>query len=140
MGILMTPRLGPRVRLGVVTTDLPLIADQPGDDASVIDFCTICRKCATNCPVAAIPLGERTAVDDGLRWAIDAETCFRYWSVVGTDCATCVRVCPYSHPDSLAHNVVRWAITRSAFARRVMLRLDDLFYGKRLPSLGTMDS
>ncbi len=139
MGILMTPRLGPRVRLGVVTTDLPLIADQPGDDVSVIDFCTFCRKCAVNCPVAAIPFDQRIPVDDGLRWAIDAETCFRYWNVVGTDCATCVRVCPYSHPDNLAHNMVRWAITRSASARRVMLWLDDLFYGKRLPSIGTME-
>ena len=140
MGILMTPWLGPRVRLGVVTTDLPLIADQPGDDISVIDFCTICRKCATNCPVAAISFDERAPVDDGLRWAIDSETCFRYWNVAGTDCATCVRVCPYSHPDNLAHNMVRGVIARSAFARRAMLRLDDLFYGKRLPSIGKMDS
>jgi epoxyqueuosine reductase QueG len=139
MGILMTPRLGPRVRLGVVTTDLPLIADEPGDDLSVIDFCTICRKCATNCPVAAIPFNERAPVDDGLRWAIDPETCFRYWNVIGTDCATCIRVCPYSHPDHLAHNMVRWAIKRSACARRVLLWLDDLFYGKRLPSIGTME-
>jgi len=139
MGILMTPRLGPRVRLGVVTTDLPLIADQPGDDESVIDFCTICRKCAINCPVAAISFDQRTPVDDALRWVIDSEICFRYWNVVGTDCATCVRVCPYSHPDNFAHNMVRWAIARSASARRVMMWLDDLFYGKRLPSIGTME-
>jgi ferredoxin len=129
MGLLMTPRLGPRVRLGVVTTDLPLAADEPGDDRTVIDFCTICRKCATSCPVAAISVGERTPVDDGLRWAIDAETCFRYWNVIGTDCATCIRSCPYSHPDSLTHNLVRRAITTSPAARRAMLWLDDVFYG-----------
>jgi ferredoxin len=129
MGLLMTPRLGPRVRLGVVTTDMPLVADEPGDDRTVIDFCTICSKCAVSCPVAAIPVGERTPVDDGLRWAIDAETCFRYWNVIGTDCATCIRSCPYSHPDSLAHNLVRHAITASSAARRAMLWLDDVFYG-----------
>ena len=129
MGLLMTPRLGPRVRLGVVTTDMPLVKDEPGDDQTVIDFCTICRKCAVNCPVAAIPAGERTPIDDGLRWAIDAETCFRYWNVIGTDCATCIRSCPYSHPDSLAHNLVRRAITTSPVARRAMLWLDDVFYG-----------
>jgi len=129
MGLLMTPRLGPRVRLGVVTTDMPLVADEPGDDRTVIDFCTICRKCAVSCPVAAIPVGKRTPVDDGLRWAIDAETCFRYWNVIGTDCATCIRSCPYSHPDSLAHNLVRRAITASPAARRAMLWLDDVFYG-----------
>ncbi len=131
MGILMTPRLGPRVRLGVVTTDLPLIPDQPGDDPSVLDFCSVCRKCADNCPVGAIPTGDREPIDGGLRWRIDPDSCFRYWAVAGTDCAICMRVCPYSHPDSFAHNLVRGAIRRSGGARRVMLRADDLFYGRR---------
>jgi reductive dehalogenase len=140
MGLLMTPRLGPRVRLGVVTTDLPLVADPPGDDLSVIDFCAVCRKCATNCPVGAISKGDRTSVDDGLRWAIDSETCYRYWNLIGTDCASCMRVCPYSHPDSPAHNLVRFAIRRSASARRVMLWLDDAFYGKKPPTVDNMET
>jgi ferredoxin len=132
MGILMTPRLGPRVRLGVVTTDLPLIAGAPGDDSSVLDFCSACRKCADNCPVGAIPIGDREPIDDnGLRWRIDPDSCFRYWAVAGTDCAVCMRVCPYSHPDSAAHNMVRWAIRGSGGARRAVLRADDLFYGRR---------
>jgi len=120
MGLLMTPRLGPRVRLGVVTTDMPLVADSPGDDVSVIDFCAVCKKCATSCPVGAIPSGDRTAVDEGLRWAIDPETCYR--------------------PDSPAHNIVRFAIRRSASARRAMLWLDDLFYGKRPPTVDNMET
>jgi ferredoxin len=140
MGLLMTPRLGPRVRLGVVTTDMPLVADKPGDDMSVLDFCTVCQKCAVNCPVGAIPTGDRTPVDDGLRWAIDSETCYRYWNLVGTDCATCMRVCPHSHPDNLAHNMVRSVIRRSATARRVMLWLDDVFYGEKPPTVDNMDT
>jgi ferredoxin len=131
MGLLMTPRLGPRVRLGVVTTELPLLADPPNDDLSVIDFCLVCKKCAENCPSQSIPFGDREPIDSGSRWAIDAETCFRYWNVVGTDCGRCMAVCPYSHPDNAAHNLVRWTIRRSGVARRVMLRLDDLFYGRR---------
>jgi ferredoxin len=132
MGILMTPRLGPRVRLGVVTTELPLTPDPPGDDVSVLDFCSVCRKCADNCPVGAIPSGDREPIDvDGLRWRIDPDSCFRYWAVAGTDCAICMRVCPYSHPDALAHNLVRGAIRRSGGARRVTLHADDLFYGRR---------
>ena len=138
MGLLMTPRLGPRVRVGVVTTDMPLVADPPGDDLSVIDFCAVCRKCAVNCPVGAIPSGERTPIDDGHRWCIDSETCFRYWNAVGTDCATCVRVCPYSHPDNLAHNLVRRTIRSSGAARRAMLWLDDLFYGKKIATIDNM--
>jgi ferredoxin len=131
MGILLTPRLGPRVRVGVVTTDLPLVPDPAGDDRSVLDFCTACRKCAHNCPVGAIPTADREPIDDGLRWRIDPDTCFRYWATVGTDCGICMRVCPYSHPDSTAHNLVRRAIRSSGGARRVLLWADDVFYGKR---------
>ena len=140
MGLLMTPGLGPRVRLGVVTTDLPLVADRPGDDASVIDFCLVCKKCATNCPVVAIPSGDRTRVEEGLRWAIDPETCYRYWNVIGTDCATCMRVCPYSHPDSAAHNLVRKVIRSSATARRAMLWLDDVFYGTKPSTVDNIET
>lgn len=131
MGILMTPRLGPRVRLGVVTTDLPLSPDRPGEDLSVLDFCTVCKKCAENCPTRSIPFGERQALDGARRWVIDADGCFRYWNFVGTDCGRCMTVCPYSHPDNTAHNLVRWAIRSSGTARRGALWLDDLFYGRR---------
>lgn len=139
MGLLMTPRLGPRVRLGVVTTSLPLDADEPGDSQSVLDFCSICRKCAANCPVGAIPAGDRVPVDNGLRWAIDPESCFRYWNIIGTDCATCVRVCPYSHPDTAIHTLVRRAISRTPAVRRAMLWLDDVFYGKNIRTIDTIE-
>jgi len=131
MGILMTPDLGPRVRLGVVTTDLPLIPDAPTDDRSVVDFCTVCKKCAENCPSQSIPFDDRTRIDAGWRWALDPDTCFRYWNSVGTDCGVCMTVCPYSHPDNAAHDIVRWAIRRSGAARRTALWMDDLFYGRR---------
>jgi len=131
MGLLMTPRLGPRVRIGVVTTDIPLVPGAPGDDLSVLDFCAICKKCATNCPVGAIPEGERIEMDHGRRWVIDDETCFRYWNAVGTDCATCMKVCPYSHPDNLMHNLVRKAIRVSPGTRSLMLWMDDAVYGRK---------
>jgi ferredoxin len=130
MGLLMTPELGPRVRLGVVTTNLELFPDERMDGRAMLDFCTICLKCAENCPSRSIPFGERQQMKGANRWRIDAETCFRYWNVVGTDCGRCVTVCPYSHPDNLAHNLVRWSVERSGAARRLMLGLDDLFYGR----------
>ena len=132
MGILMTPRLGPRVRLGVVTTEMPLVEDSPGDDPTVLDFCATCRKCAENCPSNSIPFGDREPIDGGLRWAIDAESCFRYWNVIGTDCGRCMAVCPYAHPDSGAHNLVRWMMRHSGEARRAALWMDDLVYGRQL--------
>jgi ferredoxin len=131
MGILMTPRLGPRVRLGVVTTDLPLVPDQHGDDVSVIDFCMACKKCAENCPSRSIPFGDRVALDGARRWSIDPDGCFRYWNAIGTDCGRCMTVCPFAHPDNFAHNLVRMTTRRSGTGRRIALWLDDLFYGRR---------
>jgi len=131
MGLLMTPELGPRVRLGVVTTDLPLIPDQRSDDTSAIDFCRICKKCAENCPSRSIPLDDRQEIGGALRWRINSDSCFHYWNVTGTDCGLCMAVCPYSHPDNPAHNLMRWAVRRSGLARRAVLWMDDVFYGHK---------
>ncbi len=131
MGILMTPNLGPRVRLGVVTTDMPLIPDARSKDLGMIDFCRSCVKCAENCPSKAIPFGEREEIDGGLRWKLDENRCFHYWNAIGTDCGLCMTVCPYSHPDNLGHNFVRLMIRHSWIARRAALWLDDLFYGRK---------
>jgi reductive dehalogenase len=131
MGLLMTPRLGPRVRIAVVTTDLPLVPDGRKPDHSVLDFCTRCEKCADVCPSQSIPRGPRSEIDGALRWQIDSESCFTYWSRIGTDCARCMSACPYSHPDNAMHNTVRWMIRRSGPARRIALAADDYLYGRR---------
>jgi epoxyqueuosine reductase QueG len=132
MGLLMTPRLGPRVRLAVVTTDLPLVVDTPTWDPTVIDFCTKCTKCAAVCPAQAIPTGERQSYPDGtLRWKINPERCYTYWTKIGTDCGRCMAVCPYAHADNALHNLIRFGVSRSANFRRAAVLLDDLFYGKK---------
>ena len=133
MGLLMTPRLGPRVRLGVVTTDLPLVPAVREPEHSVLDFCSICEKCADVCPSQSIARGLRTEIDGALRWQIDSESCFTYWSKIGTDCARCMSACPYSHPDNLMHSTVRLMIRNSGLARRVALAADDYLYGRRPP-------
>ena len=133
MGLLMTPRLGPRVRLGVVTTDLPLVPDGREPEHSVLDFCSICEKCADVCPSEAIARGDRVEIDGALRWQIDSEACFTYWSKIGTDCARCMSACPYSHPDNPMHNAVRLLIRNSSPARRMALAADDYLYGRRPP-------
>jgi hypothetical protein len=130
LGLLITPQIGPRVRLGVVTTDMPLVPSGRMDGDPVIDFCSICTKCARNCPSRSIPLEDREQIDGAWRWRIDADTCFQYWNVVGTDCGRCVAVCPFSHPSSPTHDVVRWVVARSGGGRRLMLLLDDFLYAK----------
>ena len=132
MGLLITPRLGPRVRIAVVTTDLPLIPATPTWDPTVIDFCINCDKCAAVCPTGAIPFGERqTYSDDTLRWKIDPERCYTYWTKIGTDCGRCMAVCPYAHADNFMHNIIRFGVKHSATFRRWSCKLDDLFYGKK---------
>lgn len=131
MGLLMTPGLGPRARIAVVTTDAPLLADTPTHSDSVIDFCTVCKKCAAVCPSAAIPVDERKEHIGGLHWQIDQEACFTYWCQAGTDCGRCMAVCPYSHKSNWLHVFARWGINNNFFFRRIAVRLDDVFYGKK---------
>jgi reductive dehalogenase len=132
MGLLMTPSLGPRVRIAVVTTDMPLATDVPAPDLTTLDFCRRCKKCAVSCPSRALPFGP--PVEDGngvVRWKVDSEACFTLWARLGTDCARCMAVCPYSHPDNRMHSFVRWGIRHNAFFRRAAVHLDDLVYGGR---------
>jgi ferredoxin len=130
MGLLMTPELGPRVRIAVVTTDLPLQLDEYKYEASVTEFCTICKKCADNCPTRAISFEKMKEEDGVLRWKINHEACFTYWNIIGTDCGKCIQVCPYSHPNNLMHNLVRKGIKNSNFFGKLALQMDDLFYGR----------
>jgi len=135
MGLLMTPELGPRVRIAVVTTDLPLVTDERGFDYTMIDFCVRCRKCAEVCPSNAISFDDRAIIDGVRRWQIDQEACFTLWCKIGTDCGRCVSVCPYSHPSNPMHNLVRWGVRNSSLFRRLAVRMDDVFYGgKPMPA------
>ncbi|WP_066632432.1 4Fe-4S dicluster domain-containing protein [Labilibacter marinus] len=138
MGLLMTTGLGPRVRIAVVTTDIPLIPTERKIDTSVDDFCGICKKCADVCPSQAIPKEAKRNINGVQRWQINQEKCFGYWCVSGTDCGRCMSVCPYSHPNNLLHNMVRWGINKSWLFRRVALWLDDFFYGRK-PKVKKLD-
>ena len=130
LGYLMTKEFGPRIRLGAVTTDLPLKADKPVD-IGVEDFCRICQKCARCCPSNSIPFEDQTEVNGTLRWKLNAETCFDYWGKVGTDCNICMRICPWSHATTFPHQVIRTLITRNRESRRLFSVMDDIFYGRK---------
>jgi ferredoxin/uncharacterized membrane protein len=131
LGYLISPRLGARIRLGAVTTDLPLIPDEP-ITFGVQDFCDKCTKCATQCPSASIPKAGKKVVRGVEKWQLDAESCLHYWRKIGTDCGLCMKVCPFSHPGSFVHRLIREGVRRSSFARTVSVYGDDLLYGKRV--------
>ena len=140
MGLLMTPRLGPRCRIAVLTTDLPLVPGQykrksgltgpAGFDATVTDFCHLCKKCARVCPGQSIPSDAPKKIEGADRWKIDSESCYTYWCQAGTDCGRCMIVCPFSHPDNWFHRLIRFGIRNNAVFRRLAVHLDDIFYGK----------
>ncbi|MFH1701783.1 MAG: reductive dehalogenase [Candidatus Zixiibacteriota bacterium] len=132
-GYIISPTYGSRIRLGAVTTDLPLVIDKP-INFGVQDFCDQCNRCAINCPSAAIPEGGPENVRGVQKWQLNIEACFKYWCSRGTDCGLCMKVCPYSHPPSLIHNLVRIGIRNSAIARRISAYGEDLFYGKKIPT------
>ncbi|MBU1338456.1 MAG: 4Fe-4S dicluster domain-containing protein [Acidobacteria bacterium] len=130
MGILMTPRFGPRVRLGLVTTEMPLTVNEPVV-FGVQDFCSRCLKCADNCPSGAISRGGPEENNGTIRWLIDREKCYGYWRKAGTDCARCIFVCPYSKPDNLFHGLIRAAARSSHAVQILSVRGDDFFYGRK---------
>lgn len=129
IGILITERFGPRVRLGLVTTDLPLIPDK-SREFGALDFCIKCKKCALNCPAHAISQGDQILENGVRRWVLNREQCYRYWRKVGTDCARCIFVCPYSKANNLFHKAIRKFTAGSSLAQSISLWGDDFFYGR----------
>lgn len=131
-GFLLSRKYGPRLRLGTVTTDLPVELDQPVD-LGVDDLCGVCKKCATNCPSHSIPMGGRRLVRGVEKWQIYPDACLRYWHSNPKRwdaCSVCIAVCPWNKPDTWYHRLAVWAATRSGLARRLLLMVDDLLYGK----------
>lgn len=141
-GLLITEKFGPRVRLCKVFTDLPLASDEPRF-FGVEEFCRICMKCAEDCPSRSISYGEQTTeaptVSNNpgvLKWAIDPEQCFRWWGANGSDCANCIRVCPFNQKEGWHHDVVRAVVKRTPRLDRLFLWLDGVFgYGKQFDPL-----
>ena len=137
MGLLMTPKLGPRVRIAVITTNFPVVITPRKADYSVHDFCNRCMKCANICPAQAIPKTEIAILNGVERWQINHEKCFGYWCITGTDCGRCMSVCPYAHRNNWFHNFIRWGIRNNMYFRRLAVVMDDMFYGKK-PKSGSI--
>lgn len=104
--MVITPELGPRLRFSKIFTDLPLAQDQP-KPLGVAQFCAICTRCADACPVKALPYGppatdrpNRSAIKGVRKWTSDAEKCFGFWAKLASDCAICLRVCPFNRDYS----------------------------------------
>jgi epoxyqueuosine reductase len=138
LGLLITPKYGPRVRLAKVITDMPLIPDSP-IKFGVTEFCDSCMLCAEHCPSAAITEGPRTwegkspSNNPGtLKWYIESEKCYDF---NGFSCSNCKRVCPFTKPNnSWLHQMIRKVIAaKISPLNKAMVRLDQASgYGHQL--------
>jgi reductive dehalogenase len=127
--LLITEEYGPRLRLGKIFTDMPLVIDRP-KRFGVREFCDICQRCSSACPPKAIPTAgpsrEAYSVSNLkgiLRWTTWAEKCFRFWAGQNSDCSICIRVCPYNRDFSKWYNRL-WRKLAGTSLRVLMLRLD----------------
>jgi reductive dehalogenase len=140
LGLLVTPKYGPRVRLAKVITDMPLEPDAP-IRFGVAEFCESCMLCAEECPSQSITEGPQTwegrspANNPGVfKWYVTPEGCYDF---NGFSCSNCKRVCPFTKPNnSWLHRLIRKAIEgRISPLNNVMVSLDQASgYGKPVPA------
>lgn len=126
--MVLTPEFGPRVRFSKIFTDMPLAVDVPSQ-LGLASYCQDCTICADACPAKALPKGEpdfgpdsASTVKGVKKWSADCEKCFGYWAKLKSDCAICMRVCPFNRypANSLWHRlatgrfraIARWWIAR----------------------------
>ncbi len=131
LGLLIHPDYGPCVRISVVTTEMKLF-ESKNTAHHIGDFCRICKKCADNCPTNAIAYAEMPESRGFKHWHINMENCYTFWKRSGTDCGICLRVCPYTKPNTLFHKMARFYVSRNPVNQRVALFFDDLLYGRKI--------
>ncbi|MCZ7662466.1 MAG: 4Fe-4S dicluster domain-containing protein [Thermoleophilia bacterium] len=95
--LLVTPDVGPRVRLATVMTDAPFAARTPADAG-----CGRCRICVRACPAQAFS-GKAFDPADPIEARMDVRACEAYRQEAKTltgvpMCGVCVAVCPHGKP------------------------------------------
>ena len=124
--VILNPYLGPRLKSGVVTTDLPMAYDRP-IDFGMQRFCESCNKCARECPSGAITAGPKLMYNGYEIWKSDAEKCARYrlTNSGGGMCGRCMKTCPWNLEGIFADDLFRWTAMNVPAAAPWLARLDD---------------
>ena len=91
-GSLITQKYGPSVRLGAVTTEMPLIAAAAPADYRFDDLCLRCNACTNFCPGDAI-VPRKQEVFGTVRWHVDTPACRPFFEDY-EGCKVCLTVCP----------------------------------------------
>lgn len=126
--ILVADNYGSRVRIGAVTTTLPLRNESPVS-LGVERFCRSCNRCATACPANALETGEKRGLRGTEKWPTAEAQCYSFWRHAGTDCGICMAECPFSHPNTRFHAAVRNVIKWAPWMAPVILAVDERIEG-----------
>ncbi len=124
--VILNPFLGPRLKSGVVTTDLPLAHDKP-IDFGMQKFCEACNKCARECPSGAITAGPKLMFNGYEIWKSDSQKCatYRVSTKGGAMCGRCMKTCPWNLEGLFAEKPFRWAAMNVPAAAPFLAKLDD---------------
>ncbi|MEN8740044.1 MAG: reductive dehalogenase, partial [Phaeobacter gallaeciensis] len=124
--VILNPLLGPRLKSGVVTTDMPMTHDKP-IDFGLQKFCESCNKCARECPSGAITAGPKLMFNGYEIWKSDSQKCttYRITTEGGAMCGRCMKTCPWNLEGLFAEKPFRWAAMKIPAAAPVLARLDD---------------
>ena len=124
--VILNPFLGPRLKSGVVTTDMPLAHDKP-IDFGLQKFCESCNKCARECPSGAITAGPKLMFNGYEIWKSDSQKCTTYRITVpgGAMCGRCMKTCPWNLEGLFAEAPFRWAAMNMPRAAPLLAKLDD---------------
>ena len=124
--VILNPFLGPRLKSGVVTTDMPLTHDRP-IDFGLQRFCEACNKCARECPSGAITAGPKLMFNGYEIWKSDSQKCatYRIGTEGGAMCGRCMKTCPWNLEGIFAEKPFRWAAMNIPAAAPLLARLDD---------------
>ncbi len=121
----INPFLGMRFKTAVLTTDMPLVPDRP-IDFGVQTFCSICKKCARECPSQAIPFGGKVIFNGYETWKPDSQRCTMYRAAnnKGSGCGRCIKTCPLSKDTTwdgpLLHRFGSWLGLHAMWAKPVL--------------------
>ena len=124
--VILHPLLGPRLKSGVVTTDMPLTHDKP-IDFGLQKFCESCNKCARECPAGAITAGPKLMFNGYEIWKSDSQKCttYRITTEGGAMCGRCMKTCPWNLEGLFAEKPFRWAAMNMPKAAPLLAKLDD---------------
>ncbi len=125
--VILNPFLGPRLKSGSVTTDMPMVADRP-IDFGLQSFCESCHKCARECPSGAITAGPKLMYNGYEIWKSDAEKCARYriTNAAGGMCGRCMKTCPWNLEGLLADSLWRTVAMKLPHTSPALSKLDDV--------------